>query len=80
VDWVQIRDRELSGAALLDFTDTISSAAREAATARGGEIRILLNRRSDIALAAGADGVHLGFDAVDPQTARRKLHSPRPNL
>lgn len=70
VDWVQIRDRELSGAALLDFTDSLSSAAREAAEAKGREIRILVNRRIDVALAAGADGVHLGFDAVDPLTAR----------
>ena len=36
-------------------------------------MEIFVNRRIDIALALGADGVQLGFDAVDPQTARRLL-------
>jgi thiamine-phosphate pyrophosphorylase len=36
-------------------------------------VEIFVNRRIDIALALGANGVQLGFDAVDPQTARRLL-------
>ena len=36
-------------------------------------MEIFVNRRIDIALALGANGVQLGFDAVDPQTARRLL-------
>lgn len=70
---MQIRDRELSGAALLDLTDSLSAAAREAASACGRDVRILVNRRTDVALAAAADGVHLGFDALDPQVARELL-------
>ena len=38
-------------------------------------MEIFVNRRIDIALAIGADGVQLGFDAVDPQTARRLLET-----
>jgi thiamine-phosphate pyrophosphorylase len=38
-------------------------------------VEIFVNRRIDIALALGADGVQLGFDAVDPQTARRLLET-----
>jgi thiamine-phosphate pyrophosphorylase len=34
---------------------------------------VLVNRRIDIALAARADGVHLGFDALDPPEARALL-------
>ena len=34
---------------------------------------IFVNRRIDIALALGADGVQLGFDAIDAPTARRLL-------
>ena len=34
---------------------------------------MLVNRRVDIALACAADGVHLGFDAMDPETARALL-------
>jgi len=73
VDWVQIRDRELSSAALLELTDTLSSASRTAASSCGRDVRILVNRRVDIALAAGADGVHLGFDAMAPEIAWKLL-------
>ncbi len=73
VDWVQIRERDLEGAALLAHAKEIDRAARQAASQRGGCVEIFVNRRIDIALALGADGVQLGFDAVDPQTARRLL-------
>lgn len=73
VDWVQIRERELPGAALLDHAAEIVRAARAAAAERGGAVTLLVNRRIDVALAIGADGVHLGFDAVDAATARRLL-------
>jgi len=71
VDWIQVRDRALDGAALLDLVDAVARAARDAAGQR--EVRVLVNRRLDVALAAGADGVHLGYDAVDPAAARRLL-------
>ncbi len=73
VDWVQIRERDLEGDALLAHAKEIDRAARQAASQRGGCVEIFVNRRIDIALALGADGVQLGFDAVDPQTARRLL-------
>ena len=73
VDWVQIRERDLEGAALLAHAEEIAQAARQAAAQRGGCVKIFVNRRIDIALALGADGVQLGFDAIDPKTARRLL-------
>ena len=74
VDWVQIRERDLVGAALLAHAEEIDRAARQAAAQRGGRrVEIFVNRRIDVALALDADGVQLGFDAVDPQTARRLL-------
>jgi thiamine-phosphate pyrophosphorylase len=75
VDWVQIRERDLEGAALLAHAEEINRAARQAAEQRGGRVEIFVNRRIDIALALGANGVQLGFDAVDPQTARRLLET-----
>ncbi len=73
VDWVQIRERDLESAALLAHAVEIDRAARKAAAQRGGCVEIFVNRRIDIALALAADGVQLGFDAVDPQTARQLL-------
>ena len=69
VDWVQLRERELDGAALLRFAGELCNVARRAALARNGSVKILVNRRIDIALAIGADGVHLGFDAAATQRA-----------
>jgi len=66
VDWIQVRARELEDGALLDHVDQIRQAA-------GQRARVLVNRRVDVALAARADGVHLGFDGMPPETARQLL-------
>ena len=52
VDWVQIREKELSGRELFGL-------AREA-VASAGSAQVIVNDRLDVALAAGAAGVHLG--------------------
>jgi thiamine-phosphate pyrophosphorylase len=73
VDRVQVRDRELEGGALLALTDDVMAAARRGSANRLEPARVLVNRRADVALAAGADGVHLGFDAMGVSTARSVL-------
>jgi len=73
VDWLQIRERELGDRALLDLCDTLGAAARRGAARRGSRVRLIVNRRIDLALSSGADGVHLGFDAVDATSARGLL-------
>ena len=69
VDCLQLRDRSLDGKAMLAGAD----AARRAADAAPHPVRLVVNRRLDVARCAGADGVHLGFDALDPREARRQL-------
>lgn len=73
VDWVQVRDRELSGAALVTLVDAVLRVARSGAERAGRSAQVIVNKRVDAALAAGADGVHLGFDAMSPAAARRLL-------
>jgi len=73
VDWVQVRERALGGARLLAFAGEIAAAARRGAENAGRTVRIVVNRRADVALAIGADGVHLGYDAMDVAAARRVL-------
>jgi len=51
VDWVQIRDRTLEGGALLRHAVAVATAARSAAAAVGRVLRVLVNRRVDVALA-----------------------------
>jgi thiamine-phosphate pyrophosphorylase len=53
VDFVQIREKDLEDHALFDLTRSALAFARST------ECRILVNGRADIALAAGAHGVHL---------------------
>jgi thiamine-phosphate pyrophosphorylase len=71
VDWVQVRDRSLAGAELLALVERVGRAARDAAAGRA--LRLIVNRRVDVALACAADGVHLGFDAMDAASARALL-------
>ena len=69
VDCVQVRDRSCEAAELLTRVDAVCRAAQE--TPR--PVRVLVNRRVDVARCAGADGVHLGFDALPPERARALL-------
>jgi thiamine-phosphate pyrophosphorylase len=55
-DWVQIREKDLGARELLGL-------AREA-VAGPGEARVIVNDRLDVALAAGAAGVHLGRESL----------------
>ena len=49
--------------------------ARAAEITRGSETRLLVNDRSDIARAAGADGVHLTSQSL-PADVVRKIYGP----
>jgi thiamine-phosphate pyrophosphorylase len=73
VDWVQVREKDLDGAPLLALVREVAAAARGA----GSPARVIVNRRLDVALAAGADGVHLGFDALPLAEARALLAGSR---
>lgn len=66
---VQLREKRLPPR---EFYREACEAVR-AAHARGA--RVVVNDRADIALAAGADGVHLGQDDLSPEAARRLLGS-----
>jgi thiamine-phosphate pyrophosphorylase len=64
---VQLREKHLSPR---EFYREAAEALR-VARARGA--RLVVNDRADIALAVGADGVHLGQDDLRPDAARRLL-------
>ncbi len=64
---VHLREKDLGGRDLL----VLARALGEICHARGQ--RLLVNDRLDVALAAGADGVHLPAAGVPPADARRLL-------
>ncbi len=64
---VQLREKDLPGRPLLALADRL-----RALTARTGAL-LLVNDRVDVALAAGADGVHLGGASMPVDVVRRLL-------
>ncbi|MDF1750148.1 MAG: thiamine phosphate synthase [Alphaproteobacteria bacterium] len=75
-----VRAAVAGGVTLVQLRDKTSSTRQMIADARalkqalaGTGVPLLINDRVDVALAAGADGVHVGRDDISAQDARRIL-------
>src|SRR6185437_10768570 len=60
IDYIQIREKDLSADDLRELTQAIVQAVRE----HGAHTKILLNGSAEIAFEAGADGIHLPANAA----------------
>jgi thiamine-phosphate pyrophosphorylase len=67
VDYVQLREKDLSSRDL----EALAREATKEIRAHGSKTRLLINSRTDVALAVGADGVHLRSSDVSPEEVRR---------
>jgi thiamine-phosphate pyrophosphorylase len=67
IDYVQLREKDLSSPDLEKLASQISQLRTEN---RELKTAFLVNSRTDIAIAAGADGVHLRSDDVSPEDAK----------
>lgn len=67
VDYIQLREKDLSSREL----EGLARAAIDAVRRNGGKTRLLINSRTDVSLAVGADGVHLRSSDVSPADVRR---------
>jgi thiamine-phosphate pyrophosphorylase len=67
VDLIQLREKSLPGKLLFDL------AERVAEITSGSRTRLLVNDRLDIALASGADGVHLTSTSVAAKVIREQV-------
>lgn len=66
IDCIQVREKDMDAGPLLNHTrEVIQLVARRA--------DVIVNDRPDVALAAGAQGVHLGQTDLPPQDARKLL-------
>ena len=68
---VQLREKDLAAGQLLELAVELRQLTREYGA------KLLINDRIDVALAAGADGVHLGKAGLPVPEARRILGSKR---
>jgi len=73
LDYIQLREKDLS-------SRDLESLAHEARAIIGGHSRLLINSRSDIALAANADGVHLTSTDISAAEARALWSKSNPQL
>jgi len=64
IEFLQVREPDLSAAELSRIVTDLLTLAR------GSRTRVLVNDRADVALACGADGVHLRADSVPPSLVR----------
>jgi thiamine-phosphate pyrophosphorylase len=62
IDFIQIREKDISARELFEFTLTVLEV-RQIGGNHPLPTKILVNSRADVALATGADGVHLPADA-----------------
>jgi thiamine-phosphate pyrophosphorylase len=75
VDWVQIREKDLPTRKLLELVRAAVDAAHQetakTSASRIEKTRVVVNDRLDVALAAGADGVHLREESVSARQVVR---------
>jgi thiamine-phosphate pyrophosphorylase len=73
VDYIQLREKDITGRELEVLARKAVAIIREnplTANHQSLVTRLLINSRTDIALAVGADGVHLRSDDISPSEVR----------
>jgi len=71
VDYIQLREKDLTTRELESLAGEAFDLLRQFRTEnRDLKTSLLINSRTDVALAAGADGVHLRSDDIAPQEVR----------
>ena len=69
VDYIQLREKDLAARQL----ESLAREALRAVRDNSARTRLLINSRTDVALAVGADGVHLRSDDVSASETRALL-------
>ena len=71
VDWIQIREKDLSGKDCSSLTREALQRAAKSSADKTTPTRILVNNRLDVAVSESAGGVHLGEKSLPLAEAKR---------
>src|SRR5437868_7288471 len=69
VDFIQLREKDLRSRALEQLAGRAMRIVQAARRQDGSRTRLLINSRTDVAIACGADGVHLQSSAAEEISA-----------
>ena len=75
IDWVQIREKDLSARELASLTRQALATAAKYSAKRESTVRVLVNDRLDVGLAERAGGVHLGERSLPVAAVKQLLAS-----
>jgi thiamine-phosphate pyrophosphorylase len=75
VDWIQIREKDLSGKDCSSLTREALERAAKSSASKTTATRILVNDRLDVALSERAGGVHLGEKSLPLAEAKRLVEN-----
>jgi len=75
VDWIQIREKDLSGRDSGLLTREALQRAAKSLASNAAPTRILVNDRLDVALSEGAGGVHLSENSLPLPEAKRLVRA-----
>jgi thiamine-phosphate pyrophosphorylase len=78
VDWIQLREKDLSGKECAALTREALRRVTQASSNTSCATRVLVNDRLDVALAEHAGGVHLGENSLSVEDARRVIAAAQP--
>jgi thiamine-phosphate pyrophosphorylase len=79
VDWIQIREKDLSGKEVSFFLRATVAQTKQINERDGRPTRIIVNDRLDVALSEAAGGVHLGERSLPVQDVRKWIDA-KPDL
>lgn len=74
VDFIQLREKDISAREL----EVLSRDAARTVRQNSSRTRLLINSRTDVAIACGADGVHLRSEDILPREVRVAWRNGKP--
>jgi thiamine-phosphate pyrophosphorylase len=75
VDWIQIREKDLSGKECVQLTRKAVQLLAQSASSKTTRARILVNDRLDVAISEHVGGVHLGENGLPVLEVKRIVRS-----